>query len=342
MSYVNDRRNNVKEIHEIYNNSISDIIEIFIDMPEIVKMENINETSGVNITKFKAFDNQYTILDHCVGVALILDKYTKEDKQIISGLLHGINKSAFSEATKHMNEPFENYSVYDTIVASDKLFEYLLKNDIQIKDVCDYSIYPLAKAEGNRLDANSIENVLHTSYIMGNITKKEFKKIYDDITVTKNEDGISEFAFTTHSLGEKFCKLSLDVAKKYRSYEAKIALKVIATLIELMIKRGEINREDLFKYGDKAIYEIGVNSSDRRISNGWNKLRNLDKVYTKFNPVEDKFCVKVDVNVKYVDPLVKLKGGFIRVSKVSLNVKEEITQFLNSDTDLYMYGDFVI
>lgn len=342
MSYVNDRRNNVKEIHEIYNNNISDIIEIFIDMPEITKMENINETSGVNITKFKAFDNQYTILDHCVGVALILDKYTKEDKQIIAGLLHGINKSAFSEAIKHMSEPFENYSVYDTIVASDKLFEYLLKNDIQIKDVCDYSLYPLAKTEGNKLDANSIENVLHTSYIMGNITKKEFKKIYDDITVTKNEEGISEFAFTTHSIGEKFCKLSLEVARKYRSYEAKIALKVIATLIELMIKRGEINREDVFKYGDKAIYEIGINSSDRRISNGWKELKNLDKVYTKFNPVEDKFCVKVDVNVKFVDPLVKLKGGFIRVSKVSLNVKEEITQFLNSDTDLYMYGDFII
>lgn len=342
MDYINDRRNNVKEIHGIYNNNISDIIEILVNIPEVAKMEHINETSGVNITKFKGFDNQYTILDHCVGVALILDKYTKENKQVIAGLLHGINKSAFSEATKHMSEPLENNSVYDTIVASDKLFDFFLKNDIQIKDVCDYSLYPLAKAKENRMDANSIENVLHTSYLMGNVNKKELKKIYDDITVTNNEDDVPEFAFNTHSIGEKFCKLSLDVAKKYRSYEAKISIKVIATLLELMIKREEINCEDLYKYGDKAIYEIGVNSSDRRISNGWKELKELDKVYTKFNPVEGKFCVKVDANVKYADPLVKLKGGFIRISKVSLSLKEEITQFLNSDTDLYMYGDFVI
>ena len=109
-----------------------------------------------------------------------------------------------------------------------------------------------------------------------------------------------------------------------------------------MLKRNEINIDDLYKYADKAIYEIGINSSDKRISNGWNLLKMVDKVYTKFNPVDDKFCVKASLEVKYVDPLVKLKGGYTRISTVSLQMKEEITQFLNSDTDLYMYGDFII
>lgn len=342
MNYIGDRGNYVMELHKLYSNKISDIIETLIDVPEVARLQHISETSGTNITKFDGFDNQYTILDHCVGVALILDKYTKENKQVIAGLAHGMNKSAFPEAIKHMSEPFEEKSVYESILASDKLFEILLKNDIQIKDVCDYSIYPLAKAKENRLDANSLENILHTTYLSGDVDKKELKKIYEDITVTKNEEGLPEFAFNTFSLGEKFCTMSLDVAKKYRSYEAKISIKAVSTLLELMIKRGEINREDLYKYGDKAIYEIGANSSDKRISNGWLELKKLNKVYTKFNPVDDKFCVKVDVNVKYVDPLVRLKGGFIRASKVSLKLKEEITQFQNTDTDLYMYGDFVI
>lgn len=342
MNYMSDRGTCVKELHKLYNNNISDIIETLIEVPEITRLQYISETSGTNITKFDGFSNQYTILDHCVGVALILDKYTKENKQVIAGLVHGINKSAFPEAIKHMNEPFEEKSVYELLLASDKLFEFLLKNDIQIKDVSDYSIYSLAKVQGNKLDANSLENILHTTYLLGNVDKKELKKIYEDITVTKNEEGLPEFAFNTFSLGEKFCTMSLDVAKKYRSYEAKISIKAVSTLLELMIKRGEINREDLYKYGDKAIYEIGANSSDKRISNGWLELKKLNKVYTKFNPVDDKFCVKVDVNVKYVDPLVRLKGGFIRASKVSLKLKEEITQFQNTDTDLYMYGDFVI
>ncbi len=342
MSYIDDRGNNAKEIHMIYNKNISDIIKTLVDIPEIARLQHISETSGAAITKFSGFDGQYSILDHCVGVALILDKFAKDEKQIIAGMLHGINKTAFSEAIRHMSVPFEEKSVYEAVVASDEIFDYLLKHNIELKDVCDYSAYSLAKAKGNRLDANSLENILHTSYILNSINKRELKEIYNDITVTTNEDDLPEFAFNTYAVGEKFCKMSLDVAKKYRSYEAKIAIKAVATLLELMLKRGEINREDLYKYGDKAIYEIGVNSSDKRISGGWKELRRLDKVYTKFNPVENKFCVKVDLKVRYIDPLVRLKGGFIRASKVSINLKEEISQFENTDTDLYMYGDFVI
>ena len=177
---------------------------------------------------------------------------------------------------------------------------------------------------------------------MGNINLKELKTIYEDITVTKNEEGIFEFAFDNYSVAEKFCKLSIEVARKHRSYESKISMKIVATLLELMLKREEINNEDLYKYADKAIYEMGINSSDRRISEGWQKLKEIEKFYTKFNPVDDKFCVKVNVEARYIDPLVKLKGGYVRISRVSLELKEEINQFLNSDTDLYMYADFVI
>lgn len=342
MDYINNRDDKIKNLHDIYNDAIPNIIEIFGDIQEIARLEYISETSGANMTKFMMYDNHYTILDHCVGVALILDKYTKENKQVIAGLLHGINVPAFNESVKHMNEIFNEKNVYDIIVSSDKLFEYFLNNDVDIKDICDYSRYPLAKANGIRMDADSIENVLRNSYISGNIDIKELKKIYEDLTITKNEVGELEFAFDNYNIAEKFCKLSLDIARKYRSYELKLSVKIVATLLELMIKREEINIEDLYKYGDKAIYEIGVNSSDKRISNGWQKLKSVDKVYTKFNPVDDKFCVKAALDVKYVDPLVKLKGGYTRVSSVSLEMKEEITQFLNSDTDLYMFADFVI
>ena len=257
-------------------------------------------------------------------------------------MLHGINLPVFNESARHMNEKLYEKSVYDVIVGSDKLFEYFLNNNIDIKDVCDYSKYSLAKAKENRMDADSIDNTLRNAYVLNKINEKELKKIYDDLTITKNEDGELEFAFDNYKIAEKFCRLSLDIARRYRSYEVKFSMKIIATLLELMIKRNEINNEDLYKYGDRAIYEIGMNSSDKRISSGWELLRTVDKVYTKFNPVEDKFCVKAGLEVKYVDPLVKLKGGYTRISNVSLQMKDEITQFLNSDTDLYMFGDFVI
>lgn len=342
MEYIHTRRKEIKSIHDIYSDNSTAVLKIFDDIPEINRLEHISETSGINMTKFFGNFNLSTTLDHSIGVALILEKYTKENKQIIAGLLHAINTPAFNEAAKHMNDKMDEKSVYDIIVGSDKLFEYFLNNNIDIKEICDCSKYPLAKSKGYRLDADSIENVLRISYLLGNITLEELKNIYSDIIVTKNEEGIFEFGFDNYNIAEKFCKLSIELARKYRSYESKISIKIIATLLELMIKRGEINPEDLYKYADKAIYEMGINSSDRRINLGWQKLKEFDKVYTKFNPVDDKFCVKVNINARYIDPLVKLKGGYVRISRVSLDIKEEINQFLNSDTDLYMYADFVI
>lgn len=342
MEYIHTRKDELKSIHDIYNDEKSKILELFEDIPEINRLEHVSEVSGINMTKFFGGLNQSTILDHCIGVALILEKYTNEDKQIIAGLLHGLNTPAFNEASKHMNERLNEKSVYDIIVGSDKLFEYFLNNSIDMQDVCDYSKYPLAKSDGVKLDAESIDNVLRISYLLGNITLKELKAIYNDIIITKNEENVFEFAFDDYNMAEKFCKLSIEIARKYRSYESKISMKIVATLLELMLKREEINREDLYKYADKAIYEIGINSSDKRISEGWRKLKEVDKLYTKFNPVDDKFCVKVNVETRYIDPLVKLKGGYVRISRVSLELKEEINQFLNSDTDLYMYADFVI
>lgn len=342
MEHVYASRKEISDIHDIYNNSKCNILEMFKDIPEINRLENISELSGIGITRFGEMSNQSTILDHQIGVALILEKYTKEDKQVIAGLLNGLNVPAFNEAPKHMNERLEEKSVYDIIVGSDKLFDYFMNNDIDIKDICDIKKYSLLKSEGTRVDAISIDNILRNAYILGKINIEELKMIYNDMVVTKNEDDVLEFAFDDYNLAEKFCKLSIDAARNYRSYEFKISLKVIATLLELMIKREEIDLDDLYKYGDKAIYEIGVNSSDVRISEGWKKLRTLDKVYTKFNPVEDKFCAKVSLDNKYVDPLVKLKGGYVRISEVSLKIKREIEQFLNSDTDLYMYTDFTI
>ena len=342
MEYIHTRKNEIKSIHDIYSDNNSNVLEMFDDIAEINRLEHISEVSGANMTKFVGGLNQSTILDHCIGVALILEKYTKENKQIIEGLLHGLNTPAFNEASKHMNDSIDEKSVYDIIVGSDKLFEYFLNNNIDIQDVCDYSKYSLAKSNGVKLDADSLEKILRISYLLGNINIKELKSIYNDITVTKNEEGALEFAFDNYKIAEKFCKLSIDVARRYRSYETKISMKIVATLLELMIKRGEINVDDLYKYADKAIYEIGINSSDKRISLGWQKLKEIDKLYTKFNPVDDKFCVKVNVEARYIDPLVKLKGGYVRISRVSLELKEEINQFLNSDTDLYMYADFVI
>ena len=86
--------------------------------------------------------------------------------------------------------------------------------------------------------------------------------------------------------------------------------------------------------------DIGLNCSDKRISDRWRYLPNLRRVYTKFNKVEKKYCTKIARDLRYVDPLVKINRRYIRLSKINPDVSKKINEFLDSDTDLYMYIDY--
>ena len=119
-----------------------------------------------------------------------------------------------------------------------------------------------------------------------------------------------------------------------------MAMKFITDTLAAMVRRGVIRRKDLYTSTDNVIMDIGLNCSDKRISDRWRYLPNLKKVYTKFNKVEKKYCTKIGRDLRYADPLVKIKNNYIRISKLDESIDKKINEFLDSDTDLYMYIDY--
>ena len=114
-------------------------------------------------------------------------------------------------------------------------------------------------------------------------------------------------------------------------------MQIIADLLDLMIRRMELNINDLFKFGDRAILEIGVNSSDKQISDGWKYIQQLDKVYTRFTPIEEEYCKKINFKNEFINPLIRVRGGYERASKADNILEKEIEAYLNSGTDVYAY-----
>ncbi len=88
--------------------------------------------------------------------------------------------------------------------------------------------------------------------------------------------------------------------------------------------------------------EIEKMYNDLFIAPNEENMPKLNKVYTKFNPVKGKKCFKVKAELRYVDPFVRIENsGFnLRVSEIDKEIKHEIYEYLNSDTDLYMYSDY--
>lgn len=345
MSYLENRTKDIESIHKIYNKTIPNYIKELLEVPELLKLNNIGQHCGVEYSKFGIFNYKYSRLDHSLGVALILDKFVNNNNIVISGLLHDIASPAFSHSIDFLNNDYleqesTESSTYDAIIGSDMLFEYFLKNEISINDVCDYSKYPLADCPKPNLCADRLEYLLVTALFTKMCSIDEISELYNDLIVVQNQEGNPEFCFETEELGKKFCRLSIECGKKFISYEAKICMQFISDLIKMMIERNEISVSDLYKFTDKVIMDIGINSSDKRISGGWKYFLNMDKVYTRFNPIDDKYCKKIIAKQRYVDPLIHTNQGIIRVSDYYKDAKREIESFLDSDTDLFMYLDY--
>lgn len=347
MSYIETRSEEIKELHKIYNRDISDLIIELSNIPELQRIALVSKHKGVELSKFNIFPYKYSRLDHAFGVALILDSFNQDKKHIIEAMLHEIAAPSFEFSVEYLKSYFKmkNFltpSIFDSIVGSDDLFEKFFKGDLSINDVCNYQKYALGFAKFPRLSADNLEYILNTAYFTGICDIEEIRELFFNITIGPNEKEDQEFCFSDIATASKFCKLSIEIGKKARSYEAKITMQLIADVLMLMIRREEIKLEDLFKYSEKTLLEIGKNSSDKRIRDGWKEIENLNKVYIKFNPLEnsDKYCVKVSGESFFIDPLVKTKAGIFRLSELDKSIEKEIEIYLSSDTDLYMYIDY--
>ncbi len=336
MEYINLRTKEVQAIHQVYNEKILDTIKSLLNAQELLHLNMISQSCGIRFSSFNMFSYPYTKLDHCVGVALILDKFISDNKQIFAGLIHDIASPAFAYAITVEKDELTK-KIYEKVVSSDVLFDYCLQNQLPLHEVTVPHTYPLVCNEVPKLCANCLEYLLHGAYFTKLCTIDEIKELYNDITIVPNEENIPEFAFDTPSLGINFCKISLEMGKRYRSYEFKIILQIISDLLRLMIERDEITNDDLYKFGDRAILEMGISSSDKRISEGWKKLSKLDKIYTRFTPLEGEYCKKVITKSQYVDPLIRVRGGYTRASSFSEECRNEINLYLNTNTELYAY-----
>lgn len=345
MSYLDNRGSEVIKLHSVYCNKIPDYINEIINFPELKRINGIDINAGINLSGFNIYKYKYSVLDHSLGVALILNNFITNKNQIMAALFHDVAVPAFSYATTYIDEiNFDENDItltnYDVLVGSDELFGYLFKNEIKIDDLCDYTNYPLAYNLRPTLCAHTLEYFLHTAYLSNMCNLEEIKEFYNDLVVVPNYENMPEFCFNSPKLAEKFCLISIECGKKYRSYESKMAMKFITDTLATMIRRGVIRRKDLYTSTDKIIMDIGLNCSDKRISDRWQYLPELKKVYTKFNKVEKKYCTKIGRDLRYVNPLVKTNKGYIRIGELSSSVNKKINEFLDSDTDLYMYIDY--
>ena len=347
MNYIESRNDFLRDIHSVYSHDISNFVCSLADLPDLQRISQVSKNGGVEYSCFNTMAYKYTLLDHSFGVAIILEKFKQSRPHIIEAMFHELASPSFGKSIEYLKEYFnkedyESPAFEDCLVSKDLLFEGVSSSEFNVTDCANFKDYVLGFADFPKLSAENLEYIFTNAYFSGLCDLHEIEAMYSKVSICKNEDIVDEFCFTDPERAFEFFKLSIEVGKINRSYEAKITRRLISDVLMLMVRREEIYFDDLYKYSDKGIINIGEECSDKRIQEGWQEVLSLDKVDLKFTPTADKskYCVKTEEKSIYVDPLIRTKNGIFRLSKVDERVEEELDKYFSSDTDMFMQIDY--
>jgi len=345
--YYDNLNEEVKEYFSILCKEFPEWLLDYIDTEEMQRINKISISCGLDYTKCFNIKYFYSNLDHSVGVALIIWNFTHDKKQTLAGLFHDIATPAFKHCIDFMNgdsETQESTEEFTThFIKNSKQIMALLKRDnIKLEEINDYKIYPIADNDTPKLSADRFEYTFSSGLTFFRIWDLEkIRKIYNNIIVTKNEEGIDELTFKDKEVCEEYIDIISNIWPKWISDKDKTCMQFLADICKSMNNIGYLTVEDLYKYSEQEIIDKILNYSDEYLSSTFKKFQEAKQVYKSFSPILDKYCVNIKAKIRYVNPLVQTENGSIRIDKLSKKSKEQILNFLNSNQDTYYtYFDF--
>ena len=346
-NYLDTLNEEVKKYFKILSKEFPEFLNDYISTPEMQKQAGISVSCG---TIYSKMYNQmwYSSLDHSVAVALIIWNFTKNKKQTLSGLFHDIATPVFKHTIDFMNKDYEKQESTEELTTkiiseSIEIMALLNRDGINIDEVSDYHIYPIADNDTPRLSSDRLEYTL--SNALGATEKiwnlEDIEEIYQDIVIFKNEDGIEELGFKNKEIAEKFVHTMSKLSRMYRREKTVFSMQFLADIMKKMSERNLININDLYSLSEKEIIEKIENCNYDNISECFNIWRNATNINTSDILPINKYSVSIEkMKVRYINPLVQDNGIYERIYNISESAKQDIEKTLNYKTAKYTYLDF--
>ena len=251
----------------------------YINTKELLKQQYISVTCGTIYSKLFESDFFFSSLDHSVGVALIVWHFTHDKKQTLAGLFHDIATPAFKHCIDFLyGDYMKQESTEDLttkIIKSPKEITQLLKRDnIDICEIDNYHLYPIADNDTPKLSSDRLEYSLSNAlFIYRMVELKDIKEIYDDIEIQKNEDNKDELGFKTKKIADKFVKITSKLSIYYREDRTRYSMQLISDILKLLIEDNKISIKDLYELKEADVIKIIENSKYKDIFNIWKNAK---------------------------------------------------------------------
>ena len=345
--YYNNLNNEVKEYFQILSPEFPEWLLDYINTPEMERIGKISMNCGTDYTK--CFNNRYwySNLDHSVGVALIIWHFTHDKKQTLAGLFHDIATPLFKHCIDFMNGDSETQESTEEKTASiirnsKEIMALLTKDKIKVEEVDDYKIYPIADNDTPKLSADRFEYNFSGGLTLFRIWEPDkIRKIYNNIIVSKNEDGIDELVFKDKDVCEEYIHTISKLWPQWISDKDRTVMQFLADMCKSMNTCGYLTIDDLYTLSEQEIINKFLNCPDKYLAESFKKFQSATKVYKSSEYVKGKYCVNIKAKARYIIPLV-LNGGISqRINQINESANKEINNYLSLPKGgYYTYFDF--
>lgn len=338
----------IKEYFSILSPKIPDFLYDYIETLEMQRIGKTSMACGTDYSKLYHHQFFYSNLEHSIGVSLIIWHFTKDKKQTLAGLFHDIATPAFKHCIDFLNGDYEKQEsteeLTDVIIRESKEITNLLKRDgIQIEEVNDYHIYPIADNDTPMLSSDRLEYTFmngmffDSKHIWG---LSEIKKFYNHIVILKNEQGIDELGFDDLKIAEEFIHYAKDIWPLWITNKVKLTMQFLADIVKKMGEKNWLTKKDLYTLSEKEVIRRIRNCGDEKIVNTFKLFEEVTEFFESDEPVENKYCIGFKTKRRYVIPLVNINGENRRIDEVSQSAKNDIENYLNWETKKYAYFNF--
>ena len=307
---------------KIYNPSIPEFIKPLVEAPAMQRLKDVGMHCGCEYTSFPMFvglDN-YSRYKHSVGCALIVWHFTQDRRQTIAALLHDIATPTFAHVVDFLNgdhlkqESTENGTV-NIIASSPEIMTRLKEWNIELEEVADYHVYPIADNDSPKLSADRLEYTL-SNLVNYRITPTEkIKEWYDHLMVGKNEEGEDELMFDDFQIAEAFCLSALETSKIYVADEDRFAMQTLSELLCKHITRGVLSKNDLYRTESEV---IALLQQDEEARQDWERFRALRHIH-RGNHAGAKTVLS---KRRYINPYLNGKGRMVHLSDMFAHALE--------------------
>ena len=337
--YYDNLNKEIKEYFKILEPNFPEWLNEYINTKELLSQQYISITCGTIYSNLFESEFFFSSLDHSVAVALIIWHFTHDKKQTLSGLFHDIATPAFKHCVDFLNEDYmvqeSTEDLTTEIIKNSKEIMSLLKRDnIDISEVDDYHIYPIADNDTPKLSADRLEYSLANALFTYKLLDIEsIKEIYEDIEIQNNEENEIELGFKTKKMARNFVKVTSRLSVIYREDRTRYSMQFIADILKRLNDENKISKKDLYELKDSDVINIIESSKYNEIFNIW---KNAKKVKVSDQEPKNVYYVHHGTKIRYIDPLFNNE----RISKCCKIAKKMIDNNLSYNMDKYVYLDF--